>query len=201
MILGLSCLALLLGIARINRRIPGALIVLALATLSISVFHLKDRGVKVLGPLDCGLPLDPALPPFSLDSGGGGGDHRAGGRHLLPGPDRATTRSAANLGGYDTDINADFRALGLANIASSLVGSFCINASPPSTRSSPSRAGAASYGIADRLGHRRRRPVLQPDHREPAISNPVGPVLIYITIKIFRVDRMRAAELHKRAFA
>ena len=42
---------LLLGIARINRRIPGALIVLILSTAAMFVFHLTDDGVAVLGPL------------------------------------------------------------------------------------------------------------------------------------------------------
>jgi MFS superfamily sulfate permease-like transporter len=67
MILGVSSLVLLLVIAKINRRIPGALIVLTLASLAMVVFGLKDYGVSTLGPLDRGLPSF-QLPPFSLQS-------------------------------------------------------------------------------------------------------------------------------------
>ena len=108
LILGLTSLALLLAIARISRRIPGALIVLILATLAMPVFHLRDSGVDELGPSsgDC---------------------RRSSFRHSLDSIEAvlttalviaifclaqtaATTRSAANLGGFETDINADFRA-------------------------------------------------------------------------------------------
>jgi len=200
MILGLSCLALLLGIARINRRIPGALIVLALATLSISVFHLKDRGVKVLGPLDRGLPSI-QLPPFSLDS-----VEAVGTTALVVGifclaQTAATTRSAANLGGYDTDINADFRALGLANIASSLVGSFTINASPPSTTIIAESRGRSQ--LASLIASAIAVVVLFFSQIiENLPSATLSAVLIYIAIKIFRVDQMRATKNYtKRAFA
>lgn len=200
MILGFSCLALLLGIAKINRRIPGALIVLTLATASVLVFHLKDHGVKVLGPLDRGLP-SVHLPPFSLDS-----VEAVGTTALVVGifclaQTAATTRSAANLGGYDTDVNADFRALGLANVASSLVGSFTINASPPSTTIIAESRGrtqlASLVASAIAVGVLFFSQVI-----ENLPSATLSAVLIYIAIKIFRVDQMRATKNYtKRAFS
>ena len=97
----------------------------------MSVFKLTDDGVAVLGPLDPGLPSI-HLPPFST---------RPSKRWpttvliiaAVPGADGSHHAVTADLGGYDTDVNADFRALGAANVLSSLVGSFTINASPPST--------------------------------------------------------------------
>ena len=200
MILGLSCLALLLGIAKISRRIPGALIVLTLATLAMFVFHLKDRGVTVLGPLDRGLP-SLELPPFSLDS-----LEAVATTALVVGifclaQTAATTRSAANLGGYDTDIDADFRALGLANIASSLVGSFTINASPPSTTIIAESRGRSQ--LASLIASAIAVVVLFFSQIiENLPSATLSAVLIYIAIKIFRVDQMRATKnFTKRAFA
>ncbi len=200
MILGLSCLAMLLGIAKINRRIPGALIVLALATLSMFVFHLKDRGVAVLGPLDRGLPSI-QLPPFSLDS-----LEAVGTTALVVGifclaQTAATTRSASNLGGFDTDINADFRALGLANLASSLVGSFTINASPPSTTIIAESRGRTQ--LASLIASSIAVVVLFFSQIiEDLPSATLSAVLIYIAIKIFRVDQMRATwNYTKRAFS
>lgn len=199
-ILGFSSLALLLAIVKINRRIPGALIVLVLSTLSMFVFHLKDRGVTVLGPLSRGLPSF-RLPPFSLDS-----LEAVGTTALVVGifclaQTAATTRSAANLGGYDTDINADFRALGLANIASSLVGSFTINASPPSTtiiaesRARSQLASLVASAIAVVV-------LFFSQIIENLPSATLSAVLIYIAIRIFRVDQMRATKNYTwKAFA
>ena len=200
MILGLSSLVLLLGIARIKRRIPGALIVLTLATLSMFVFHLKDRGVTVLGPLDRGLP-SLRLPPFSLDSVEVVATTALVVAFFCLAQTAATTRSAANLGGFDTDINADFRALGLANIASSLVGSFTINASPPSTTiiaESRARSQLASL-VASAIA------VVVLFFSQLIENLPMATlsaVLIYIAIRIFRIDQMRATKHYTwKAFA
>jgi len=199
-ILGLSSLALLLSIAKISRRIPGALIVLMLATLSMFVFHLRDRGVAVLGPLDRGLPSF-QLPPFSLDS-----MEAVGTTALVVGifclaQTAATTRSAANRGGYDTDINTDFRALGLANLASSLVGSFTVNASPPSTTIIAESRGRTQLTslIASAIAV---VVLFFSQIIENLPSATLSAVLIYIAIKIFHVDQMRATKNYsKRAFA
>ena len=200
MILGLTSLALLLTVAKINRRIPGALIVLTLSIASVLVFRLKDRGVSVLGPLDRGLPSI-SLPPFSLDS-----IEAVVTTALVVGifclaQTAATTRSAANLGGYDTDINADFRALGLANIASSLVGSFTVNASPPSTtiiadsRARSQLASLVASAIAIVV-------LFFSQVIENLPSATLSAVLIYIAIRIFRVDQMRATKQYSwKAFA
>ena len=143
-VLGVASLATLLTIAKINRRIPGALLVLILTTLAMTVFDLKDDGVAILGPLERGLPsLD--LPPFSMEAIETVFTTALIIATLCLAQTAATTRSAANLGGFETDINADFRALGLANIASSLVGSFTINASPPSTTIIAKSAPAPSW--------------------------------------------------------
>ncbi|MBU3750911.1 MAG: SulP family inorganic anion transporter [Mycobacterium sp.] len=190
MILGVSSLVLLLGIARINRRIPGALIVLVLATLSLFVFRLRDHGVAVLGPLSRGLPSF-QLPPFSLESVEAVATTALVVSIFCLAQTAATTRSAANLGGYETDINADFRALGLANMASSMVGSFTVNASPPSTtiiaesRGRSQLASLVAAAIAVVV-------LFFSQVIENLPSATLSAVLIYIAIKIFRLDQMRA---------
>ena len=200
LVLGVSSLVLLLGIARINRRIPGALIVLILSTAAMFVFHLTDDGVAVLGPLERGLPsLD--LPPFSFEALEAVSTTALVIATLCLAQTAATTRSAANLGGYETDVNADFRALGLANVMSSMVGSFTVNASPPSTtiiaesraRSQLASLVAASMAVVVLF-------VSQLIEHLPMAT--LSAVLIYIAIKIFRVDQMRATrEFSWKAFA
>ncbi len=194
-ILGLSSLALLLGFATLNeripgRRIPGALIVLTLATAATVILGLGEHGVATLGPLDQGLP-SLRLPPFTVHSVEIAATTALVIAIFCLAQTAATTRSAATLGGSDTDVNADFRALGVANIASSMVGSFAINASPPSTTIiSESRgrtqltslvAGAIAVVV-----------LFFSQIIENLPSATLAAVLVYIAIKIFRVDQMRA---------
>jgi len=200
LILGLASLTLLLGIAKISRRVPGALIVLVLSTLSMFVFHLGDDGVAVLGPLERGLPSI-HLPPFSLSAVEAVLTTALVVAIFCLAQTAATTRSAANLGGFETDINADFRALGLANVMSSLVGSFTVNASPPSTT-----IIAESRGRSQLVSLVASVLVVVVLFFSQLIENlpmaTLSAVLIYIAIKIFRVDQMRATlEYSKRAFA
>lgn len=200
LILGVVSLALLLTIARINRRIPGALIVLTLATLAVPVFSLSDEGVAVLGPLDHGLP-SLHLPPFSYQSIEAVATTVLIIATLCLAQTAATTRSAANLGGYETDVNADFRALGAANILSSLVGSFTINASPPSTTIiAESRAKSQLASLVASLLAVVVLIFSQIIENLPMAT--LSAVLIYIAIKIFRVDQMRATWQYSwKAFA
>ena len=200
LILGLTSLGLLLVIARISRRTPGALIVLVLATLAMPLFHLRDSGVDELGPLERGLPSI-ELPPFSLDSIEAVLTTALVIAIFCLAQTAATTRSAANLGGFETDINADFRALGVANAMSSLVGSFTINASPPSTTIIAESRGRSQ--LASLIASAIAVVVLffsQLIEHLPMAT--LSAVLIYIAIKIFRVDQMRATARYSwRAFA
>ncbi len=199
LILGLVSLAILLGIAKVNRKIPGALIVLILSTLSMTFFKLERKGVAVLGPLKRGLP-EFQLPPFSLEAIESVFTTAVIIATLCLAQTAATSRSAANLGGFDTDINADFRALGVANVVSSFFGSFTINASPPSTTIiAESRAKSQ---LASLVASAMAVVVLffsQIIENLPMAT--LSAVLIYIAIRIFRVDQMRATQQYSwRAF-
>lgn len=200
LVLGLASLGTLLGVAKISRRIPGALIVLVLTTLAMTLFDFKGKGVAVLGPLQRGLPSF-QLPPFSLEAIEAVLTTALIIATLCLAQTAATTRSAANLGGFDTDINADFRALGLANVAASMVGSFTINASPPSTTIiAESRARTQ---LASLVASVMAVVVLYFSRLiENLPMTTLSAVLIYIAIKIFRVDQMRATKRYSwRAFA
>ena len=187
---GLASLAVLLLIARINRRIPGALIVLIGSTVALVALRLKGHGVAVLGPLQRGLPAL-HLPPFSLEAVDAVLTTAVIIATLCLAQTAATSRSSANFGGYETDINADFRALGLANVISSLFGSFTVNASPPSTTILAESRGRSQLAalIASVMA------VVVLFFSQLIENLPVATlsaVLIYIAIKIFRVDQMRA---------
>jgi len=62
--LGVAAIALLVAGRRYARRLPTALVVVVLATLSTWGFALDERGVAILGDVPSGLPT-PALPEMS----------------------------------------------------------------------------------------------------------------------------------------
>ena len=68
--LGLAGIALILGIRRINRAIPGQLLAVALGILAVWLFGLETRGVKILGEVPAGLPglSAPSFNPVTLQA-------------------------------------------------------------------------------------------------------------------------------------
>jgi high affinity sulfate transporter 1 len=128
--------AVVLGIVvvseKISPRIPGALIGLILSLIASVALGLAAKGVAVLGALPQGLPplavpnLDPGvmvdLFPTALTV-----------VLVCLMQTAATSRSFADLGGYDVNMNKDFLALGIGSAAASVVGSFPVDSSPPRT--------------------------------------------------------------------
>jgi sulfate permease, SulP family len=193
--IGLSVLVLTLVCERLSPRIPGALIGLIGAGVAVSVWHLKERGVAVLG----------ALP--------------AGGPHLtLPFVDvhdivrilplalvvtlvcmvqtSVVLRSFPNDPDAPGDPSHDFAAVGAGSIVAAFLGSFAVDASPPRTAVVASAGGrsqlasvaaVAAVGLLVVLGARLATYV-------PLAA--LGGVLIYVALRIFRVgDMLRIARL------
>ncbi|HEX9315126.1 MAG TPA: SulP family inorganic anion transporter [Actinomycetota bacterium] len=130
--MGLAATVLVLIVIgeRIDRRIPGALIGLAVAIAAASILHLHDHGVRVLGPVSGGLPSI-GLPwaPFSQVT-----------RLAIPAftvaflclvQSAATCRSLSSGAKAAEALDHDLVGIGAANVAAGLIGSFPVNASPP----------------------------------------------------------------------
>jgi MFS superfamily sulfate permease-like transporter len=132
LVIGLGVLAIIALSERIDARIPGALIGLALASAGVALLGLESRGVSVLGAVSAAPPAL-ALPDISV------------GR--LPGllslsliiavvvmvQTAATTRSFPSSPDEPPDVDRDFVGVGIGSILSGLVGAFPVNASPPRT--------------------------------------------------------------------
>jgi len=126
-------IVLVLGLRRVSRRIPGALVAVVAAIAAGRALDLPGRGVAVLGPVPGGLPL-PSLPGVSL----------ADARSLFPiaaamcvvilAQSAATSRAYAAR--YDEQVDTDSDLVGLAgaNVGAALTGSFVVNGSPTKTQ-------------------------------------------------------------------
>jgi SulP family sulfate permease len=127
--IGIGSLVLLPLFARLNARIPGALLVMAIATLATAALSLTSLDVAVLGELHTGLP-NLVAPDFSISTLA----------IVLPvafsialisvAQVGATSRSLAEVKGFAPDLRSDFTGVAAANLAAGAVGAFSVNASP-----------------------------------------------------------------------
>jgi SulP family sulfate permease len=128
----LGVLAIIAVSERIDARIPGALIGLALASAAVVLLGLESRGVSVLGPVSAAPPAlaVPDIPASRLTS-------------LVPlsliisvvvmVQTAATTRSFPSNLDEPPDVDRDFLGVGVGSLLSGLVGAFPVDASPPRT--------------------------------------------------------------------
>jgi sulfate permease, SulP family len=127
-LLSVAALALLLALARWTPRLPGPLIVVALAALVTRMAGLGDKGVALVGSVPSGLPV-PHVPAIDL--------HDvamlalpAVGVALVGYTDTVlTARAFASRGGGRIDPGRELLVLGLANVSAGLVRGFPVSSS------------------------------------------------------------------------
>jgi sulfate permease, SulP family len=187
--IGVGVLATIIVSERINGRIPGALIGLAVATLAVVAFDLEHHAVRTLGEVKGELPhvALPMIDPSSL----------AG---LVPlaliiaitvmVQTAATTRSFPPSADEPPDVDRDFIGVGAGSVLTGLIGAFPVNASPPRTaivaesggRSQVAGLIAAAITVALLVaGAALLRHVPQA---------ALGGVLLFVALRIFRVRDM-----------
>ena len=132
LVIGLGVLGIIAASERIDARIPGALIGLALAGVGAVLLGLESRGVTVLGAVSVAPPAL-ALPDISAG-------HFASLVSLsliisivVMVQTAATTRSFPSDPDEPPDVDRDFVGVGVGSILSGLIGAFPVNASPPRT--------------------------------------------------------------------
>lgn len=132
--LGLGVLAFLFtaGAEKFDRRWPGALIGVAVATAATFIFSLDKHGVQLLGSVAA-----PHL-HFALSWPGANALIQLAPLSLLLAlivmvQSAATTGSFALSPDLGRDIDRDFIGVGAANILAGVAGAFPVNASPPRT--------------------------------------------------------------------
>lgn len=132
LVIGLGVLAIIALSEKIDARIPGALLGLALAGAAVVLLRLESRGVSVLGAVAVKIPAL-AIPVISAG-------HLASLVSLsliisivIMVQTAATTRSFPSDPNEPPDVDRDFIGIGAGGIVSGLIGAFPVNASPPRT--------------------------------------------------------------------
>ena len=143
--IGLGVLGVMVVGARVDHRIPGALVGMVASTALVGALDLQAHGVAVLGTIKSGAPhfgitglswsvlasLAPLAAVVAL---------------VVVTQTAATTRAFADQGGYDVDAGRDFLGVGAGSLVSGLVGSFPVNASPPRTGAVVEAGGRTQVG-------------------------------------------------------
>jgi sulfate permease, SulP family len=121
--IGVVCIATLLIIRRVNRKLPGPLIVVVGAIIASAVLGWEDKGVAVVGAVPAGLPsiVIPAVTISDIFA-------------LLPAAlaltiliyadEILTSRVFAKKHGQKVDANQEFVGIGMANLAAGLLTGF-----------------------------------------------------------------------------
>ena len=126
--LGIALILLFIALVRYLPRIPGALVVSAVAVVAAYLFDLEGYGIALVGTVPSGLP---EISGFAL--------HWADLAALAPAAVAIAflafsdgillAQSFAEKNGYEVDANQELRALGAANILASLGQGFPVSAS------------------------------------------------------------------------
>jgi sulfate permease, SulP family len=132
LVIGLGVLAITAFSERVDARIPGALIGLAVASAGVMLLGLESRGVIVLGAVSV------ALPAVGIPEVSGGHLTSLVSLSLIIAivvmvQTAATTRSFLSSPDEPPDVDRDFVGAGVGSILSGLIGAFPVNASPPRT--------------------------------------------------------------------
>jgi SulP family sulfate permease len=137
--IGVVCMAALLIMRRVNRKIPGPLIVVVLAIIASAVFDLQAKGVKVVGEVPAGLP-SLAIPAVSLQDIFALLPAALALTVLIYADEILTARVFAAKHGQKMDANQEFVAIGMANIGAGFLTGF------------PAALSASRTAVSDQMG-------------------------------------------------
>jgi len=123
-----AAIAVQLALARGNKRLPGPLIAVVLASVVVMVWSLETRGIAVVGPVPSGLP-DVDIPLLGLDKLVALIFPAAGIAIVAFSDNVVTARVFAARSGQEIDANAEMRALGVCNLGAGLTHGFPVSSS------------------------------------------------------------------------
>ncbi len=187
---GVGVLAVMVVCARLDRRIPGALIGMVGSTVLVGALGLQAHGVAVLGPIHSGAP-HLGLTGLSPSTLGSLAPLAAVVTLVVVTQTAATTRAFAEQGGYDVDAGRDFLGVGAGSVVAGLVGSFPVDASPPRTGAVASAGGRTQAGaLGAALAVVLLIPVAEVLQDVPLAT--LAAILIFVAFRLFHPGDLRA---------
>ncbi|MEF8700180.1 MAG: SulP family inorganic anion transporter [Candidatus Accumulibacter sp. UW20] len=139
-LLSLGSVLVMLLMPRLSKRVPASLVTMIIAGLAAYLLRLDQLGVALIGPVASGLP-DLEWPDLPLHEVGDLAGSAAGLALVLFTSGMLTARSFAERNGYDLDVDREFAAFGLANIASALSQGFAVTGADSRTAVNDANGG------------------------------------------------------------
>jgi len=136
----LTVILVILGMRRVARRIPGALLAVVGAIVVSKLVDLRAHGVSVLGPVPTGVP-HLGLPRVGWHDAPALIGTAASLFVVILAQSAATSRAYAARYDEAFDQNDDLVGLALANVAAAVSGTFVVNGSPTKTQMVASAGG------------------------------------------------------------
>ncbi len=133
-------LILIVGIRRLTRAVPGALLAVAGSLAASAIFDLRAHGVAIISRVPGGLPPI-RIPAFTIHIGSLLLATAVSMVIVIIAQSAATSRAYAAKYDEDFDENTDLVGLGVANFAAALTGTFVVNGSPTKTQMVDSAGG------------------------------------------------------------
>jgi sulfate permease, SulP family len=188
--LGAGVLLVTLGTASISSKVPGALIGIVAAGVTVALFHLQSRGVTTLGALSVTLPRL-ALPPLP-------GTREIG--QLVPlafvvamvciMQTSAVASTFPSEKEKPDDVSRDFAGVGAGSILTGLIGSFAVDASPPSTAIVVESGGHSQIASMTAVSLMIVLFIAAAGLMAYVPHAALSGILVYIALKIFRLGEM-----------
>lgn len=181
-------LVVIMAAEKVDRRLPGALLAVAVTTAAVAVFGLKGHGVQVVGAFRSGLPSVGIPSVRAADVG------RLVGTVLTVSflcivQTSATARAGDAKPHTTSGFNRDLLAVGVGNLAAGLTGSFAVNASPPRSAVVEAAGGrsqlAGLVAVAAIIGLLFYGTLLA-DLPEACL----GAILLFVATRLFRVKQL-----------
>lgn len=190
LVIGIGVLVLTQAAERWNPRIPGALIGLVISALAVRLFALDHRGVAVLGALPIAPPaLSLSLPNWDVIT------------ELLPAAlilalvcmiqTAAVVRTFPSDPDGEEDITRDFAGVGAGCILAAFFGAFAVNASPPRTAVVEEAGGRSQLSGLFAIAIVAAVVLVASSTFKYVPEAALSGVLLFIAIRLFRVETMR----------
>lgn len=188
--LALGTLAIMLVGERVNPRLPWALGAVGAGTALVAGLSLTHHGVVELGSVAVGLPQW-RLHWFSLHEWSVVVTTSLTLVIVIMSQSAATARTAADELGVADDLSRDFTAIGLANVASGLLGSLPVNASPARTTVTRLAGGRTKLAmLVAGVGTLVLAPLATFAHAIPLAA--LAGVLLFIAGRLIKVAQLRS---------